>query len=44
MKDLTNMARSLPVSLKKEAERQENVRRHFMMDVAHEMRYTIGQP
>ena len=40
MKDFANMARSLRES-EKEVERQENVRRQFMMDVAHEMRYTI---
>ena len=37
MKDFNNMARSLRES-EKEVERQENVRRQFMMDVAHEMR------
>lgn len=37
MKDFNNMAHSLRES-EKEVERQENVRRQFMMDVAHEMR------
>ena len=37
MKDFNNMAYSLRES-EKEVERQENVRRQFMMDVAHEMR------
>ena len=37
MKDFNNMAHSLRES-EREVERQENVRRQFMMDVAHEMR------
>ena len=37
IKDFNNMAHSLRES-EKEVERQENVRRQFMMDVAHEMR------
>lgn len=37
MRDFNNMARSLR-EMEKEVERQENVRRQFMMDVAHEMR------
>lgn len=37
IKDFNNMAYSLRES-EKEVERQENVRRQFMMDVAHEMR------
>ena len=37
MLDFNNMARSLR-EMEKEVERQENVRRQFMMDVAHEMR------
>ena len=37
MLDFNSMARSLR-EMEKEVERQENVRRQFMMDVAHEMR------
>ena len=37
IKDFNNMAHSLRES-EREVERQENVRRQFMMDVAHEMR------
>ena len=37
MRDFNSMARSLR-EMEKEVERQENVRRQFMMDVAHEMR------
>ena len=37
MLDFNNMARSLR-EMEQEVERQENVRRQFMMDVAHEMR------